>query len=218
MRTRGLILALVLASVSFAAGYRTGHSPSAGPPLPPIGARPLLHSKSSIPRAAETAPPPATLAQLEAALRTTRTGRDFEQLNETVAALDSNSLRTALAAAEKTPNRQARALVLRELLNRWSVSDPVAAMQHAHALPDANMRRQAELQVLNSWLGTDLTGATTWVQQLPAGQLRNQAFVQLVGKLAEVNPQGALALLDSVPAGQNRQQILYPIFNQWAAK
>ena len=221
MNRRNWILVVGLAAIGFAAGYWTGHRPSpATSPVAPVIPKPIAFQTK--PKAAvvltDTSRQTATVAQLETVLRATRTGRDFGKLFETVSTLDSNKLREAIAAAEKTTNRQTRAIALQQLLARWGQSDPAAAMQYAQTLPETNARRQAEMQVLNSWLNADPTGAEAWIRQLPAGQIRNQALSQLAAKVAESNPQAALALLDSVPAGQNRQQMLWPIFNQWAAK
>ena len=192
------IVCAVVGFACFGAGFWVSRKAPDSPPRvvsPAVPARPEVHRPN-----VETEPAghTSTVAQLQTAIQSARSGPSFQRLYEVAATLDPDKIKEAVAAIEKMPNAQARFVALSQLLARWAQRDPVAAMQYAESLQNKSQRQQAMAQVFGSWLEADEATAETWAKQLPAGQLKTQAFSQLAGKLAQDNPQAALADRKSV--------------------
>lgn len=158
----------------------------------------------------------ASVADLEAALRSARSRWDLGKIYQAMDALDADQFGEAISTCLKAVDSFSKSMVLQALGSRWGRTDPQGALAFAETLANSPQRIQLMASIMFGWTEKDSNAALDWAKQLPAGQAKNQALSAIASSLATQNPRAAVALMDSLPANRARQGMINPVFNEWA--
>ena len=194
------ILIAIVAVIGFATGYQTGHLPVPTPPEAPAVPLPVIAHAKPKATSVEISQPTSTIEQFETALHL-QNRRDFSKLIQTIATLDPKKIREAIAAAEKTPNRQARNLALQQLLSQWLEADFSGAEAWIKQLPPGQFRNQAFSQLASKLAETNPQAALALLDNIPAGQNRQQMLWPIFNQWATKSP------VDAAPAARQGVRI-----------